>query len=232
MRRKNILTLIVLVVLLILAALLGNLSKKQYVVNTNTDIMASDAVTYTCDDTKWITALYHLPEDQTIDLSLSDGRTLTLSHTLSGSGARYANDDESIVFWNKGNGAFIEENGATTFVNCVDNKTLEETSPVENATPPTNTTQQTSMSGTYVCLPHKNTSGPTTMECAFGLKADSGYYYALDMSGLSQTVTNALQTGQHITVIGTLVPKETISSNLFDIYNIVGVIRVTSTAKA
>lgn len=35
------------------------------------------------------------------------------------------------------------------------------------------------VSGTMICLPHKNTSGPQTLECAFGLKGDDGKNYAL-----------------------------------------------------
>ncbi len=42
-----------------------------------------------------------------------------------------------------------------------------------------------SVRGTMVCLPHKDTSGPQTMECAFGIKADDGRYY-----GLSDTDPN------------------------------------------
>jgi membrane-bound inhibitor of C-type lysozyme len=40
---------------------------------------------------------------------------------ISGSGARYANADESIVFWNKGDTAFITEGAddAMTFEDCV-----------------------------------------------------------------------------------------------------------------
>src|SRR5581483_12293852 len=34
------------------------------------------------------------------------------------SGARYANADESFIFWNKGTTAFITENGQTTYANC------------------------------------------------------------------------------------------------------------------
>lgn len=33
--------------------------------------------------------------------------------------------------------------------------------------------------GRMVCLPHKNTDGPQTLECAFGLKDDEGRYFAL-----------------------------------------------------
>jgi hypothetical protein len=56
-----------------------------------------------------------------VHLVLSDGRDMILPQTLSADGGRYANSDESIVFWNKGNGAFIQENGTTTFANCVTN---------------------------------------------------------------------------------------------------------------
>ena len=54
-----------------------------------------------------------------VALSLSDGRNLTLPHALSADGARYANADESFVFWNKGNTAFIQENGKNTYTDCV-----------------------------------------------------------------------------------------------------------------
>ena len=55
-----------------------------------------------------------------VDLVLGDGRRLSLPQTLSGSGIRYANGDESIVFWSKGDGAFLEErpNQAVTYANC------------------------------------------------------------------------------------------------------------------
>ena len=49
---------------------------------------------------------------------LSDGRALSLPQTLSGSGARYANADESIVFWNKGRAAFIDERGKPSYSGC------------------------------------------------------------------------------------------------------------------
>ncbi|MFZ5779281.1 MAG: MliC family protein [Pseudomonadota bacterium] len=42
-------------------------------------------------------------------LTLDDGRRLTLPQTLSGSGIRYANADETVVFWSRGDTAFIEE---------------------------------------------------------------------------------------------------------------------------
>jgi len=52
-------------------------------------------------------------------VSLSDGRNMSLPQVLSGSGARYANFDESLVFWNKGDTAFIDEGNKTTFKDCL-----------------------------------------------------------------------------------------------------------------
>jgi membrane-bound inhibitor of C-type lysozyme len=42
-------------------------------------------------------------------LTLADGKQLNLPQTMSGSGIRYANADESFVFWSKGDTAFVEE---------------------------------------------------------------------------------------------------------------------------
>ncbi len=53
-------------------------------------------------------------------ISLSDGRAMTLPQTISADGARYANDDESFVFWSKGNGALVlERNQEKSFIGCV-----------------------------------------------------------------------------------------------------------------
>jgi membrane-bound inhibitor of C-type lysozyme len=57
-------------------------------------------------------------------LTLPGGKRLTLPQTLSGSGIRYANSDESFVFWSKGNTAFVEEgpNHTQTYSGCVGEK--------------------------------------------------------------------------------------------------------------
>ncbi|HOZ36897.1 MAG TPA: DUF333 domain-containing protein [bacterium] len=75
-------------------------------------------VTFVCDDGKNIQAKFYPQKDEFVDLILSDGRTLELPHAVSASGARYANADESMVFWNKGDNAFITENSQETFSNC------------------------------------------------------------------------------------------------------------------
>ena len=116
--------------------------------NTATSTQATvqvGAATYTCDGGKTITASffdlknpppfsdYAVPPTPTgsVLLSLSDGRSMTLPQTISGSGVRYANADESFVFWNKGNTAFIEEGAKQnqTYAGCISASTL---SGVEN----------------------------------------------------------------------------------------------------
>jgi membrane-bound inhibitor of C-type lysozyme len=70
---------------------------------------------FVCNNNKAIGANFH---KKGVILNLSDGRVLTLPQTISASGARYATSDESFVFWNKGDAAFIEESGSRTFDNC------------------------------------------------------------------------------------------------------------------
>ncbi len=55
-----------------------------------------------------------------VDLKLSDGRSMTLLQTISADGARFANDDESFVFWAKGNGALVlENNSEKSYIGCI-----------------------------------------------------------------------------------------------------------------
>ncbi|HRY52697.1 MAG TPA: MliC family protein [Candidatus Portnoybacteria bacterium] len=72
--------------------------------------------TFNCEEGKNIFSVFY---SDFVSLSLSDGRRLDLGRVMSGSGARYANNDESIIFWNKGDTAFIEEIGNQTFKNCL-----------------------------------------------------------------------------------------------------------------
>lgn len=74
---------------------------------------------FNCQNQKTIQAIFF--EDKA-ELALSDNRNMLLLRAMSGSGTRYANTDESFVFWNKGETAFIEEKGAETFKDCVVSK--------------------------------------------------------------------------------------------------------------
>ena len=88
---------------------------------------------YLCSEHKSISALYYAGETKpapsadmppvpggSIALTLSDGRTMTLAQTISADGGRYANADESFVFWDKGNGALVlENNQEKSCIGCI-----------------------------------------------------------------------------------------------------------------
>ena len=73
---------------------------------------------FACSGGKSIDAVFVNGASSRVDLVLSDGRRLSLPQAASGSGARYANADGSVVFWNKGNTAFLEERGKATYDGC------------------------------------------------------------------------------------------------------------------
>ena len=73
-------------------------------------------VVFSCKDGKNIKSDFY--KDR-VYISISDGRNMSLPQVLSGSGARYANFNESVVFWNKGDTAFVDEKGTITYKDCV-----------------------------------------------------------------------------------------------------------------
>ena len=73
---------------------------------------------FSCSGDKSIDATFVNAKQNSVALKLSDGRSMTLPQALSASGARYANKAETFVFWNKGDTAFVEENGKTTYEGC------------------------------------------------------------------------------------------------------------------
>lgn len=87
--------------------------KDEPVETTDTTVIAT--ARYQCDDDKFIDARYYA---SSVSLDLSDIRTRTLLQVVSASGARYADEDETFVFWNKGETAFIQEGTELTFTNC------------------------------------------------------------------------------------------------------------------
>ena len=73
--------------------------------------------TFKCQGGKSIEATFYA---SSVSLTLSDGRSMTVPQAMSGSGARYANKDETFVFWNKGDTAFVTEgdDGKDTYSGC------------------------------------------------------------------------------------------------------------------
>jgi len=89
--------------------------------------------------------------------------------------------------------------------------------------------ERRTVEGTYVCLPHKDTAGPQTMECAFGLETEDGIFYALDFNILrSSDIMSNLITGQRVRIEGTFVPVEHLSTSIWSRYAIEGIVRVTA----
>lgn len=93
-------------------------------------------------------------------------------------------------------------------------------------------TELASIRGSMVCLPHRNTSGPVTLECAYGIKeASTGKHYALDMTPLGAEWWSYAQTGDTVEIKGALVPIAAISSDHWQKYDVVGIMKVESIVK-
>lgn len=73
---------------------------------------------FACMDGKSVGAEFY---EGRVDLRLSDGRTTSLPQTQTASGVRFANTNESFVFWGKGNTAFVTEGPEQdqTFTGCI-----------------------------------------------------------------------------------------------------------------
>lgn len=74
---------------------------------------------FRCADGRTIDAVFSNGARSSVSIALSDGRSLSLPLGPSGSGARYAGDRDRVVFWNKGDTAFLEEDGRMTYRDCV-----------------------------------------------------------------------------------------------------------------
>ncbi len=87
-------------------------------------------------------------------------------------------------------------------------------------TPPAPNPTDIAVGGTLACLPHKNTTGPQTLECAIGLRTDDGRYY-----GLQQLSTQDSQTSfnTRVYISGTTEPPTADT-----LYDVVGTIKVSS----
>lgn len=93
-----------------------------------------DTVSYLCDSDRVVSVAYfesryateaesnEIPKPTgSVEVSINGAASSTLAQTISASGIRYANEDESLVFWSKGDGAFIMRDGTIDpeYANCL-----------------------------------------------------------------------------------------------------------------
>lgn len=86
------------------------------------------------------------------------------------------------------------------------------------------------LTGEMTCLPHADTKGPQTLECAIGMKTDVGEYYALDFS-LMPDERPDIQSGDRFTATGLITPIEMLSNDQWKKYDVQGIFSVTDTVE-
>lgn len=80
----------------------------------------------------------------------------------------------------------------------------------------------TTLDGTPVCLPHKNSDGPQTLECAVGLKTDDGIFYGIS-GDKSNSLSSAAGSDKKVRITGTLEPS---TDTIYDIEQIITISQV------
>jgi membrane-bound inhibitor of C-type lysozyme len=126
MNKKLIAFSLILTVVVIYSIWYFNQPTKQVASNLENNPPIQQAITeniisavFNCDKGITIKADFNNNQPRKVSLEISDGRKIELPQAISASGARYANTDESFVFWNKGDTAFVQENGTTTITGCL-----------------------------------------------------------------------------------------------------------------
>jgi len=119
------------IIIILLLVILASIGVWTWFNGKNSSVPLAQ-VTYICDGDKTIDATFYEGKIQFVDpgqppiptgsvkIVLSDGRIFNLPQTISADGTRYANSDESFIFWGKGNGALIlEDNVEKSYIGCI-----------------------------------------------------------------------------------------------------------------
>ena len=91
-------------------------------------------------------------------------------------------------------------------------------------TPP----ERITIEGQYECLPHRDTSGPQTLECATGLLGEDGKHYALSFMALETGIPTDLAIGSRIRIEGPILPAAALNQDITERYVFDGLITVTT----
>lgn len=62
--------------------------------------------------------------------------------------------------------------------------------------------QRITLTGEVVCLPHRDQSGPHTLECAYGFKAEDGTYYQLSDPTSNSSLLASAPMNEKVTIKG------------------------------
>ncbi len=120
---KKLITILILIALIvILVFVFGNKKEINDAENNNqTTITNTEGLNDTntvkmsyTNGTDTVIAIYN-NTNNTVTFSINNTRENTLPIAISGSGARYANEDESLVFWEHQNEITITKNGVDVF---------------------------------------------------------------------------------------------------------------------
>jgi len=129
--KKNLIFIFLIIIIIIACAAIWYINNKE-----NKSLLPSSSliaqVTYICNGDKRIDATFYKGESKPVEpgkppipsgsvkIVLSDGRNFDLPQTISADGGRYANSDESFVFWSKGNMALVLENNIEkSYIGCI-----------------------------------------------------------------------------------------------------------------
>lgn len=85
--------------------------------------------------------------------------------------------------------------------------------------------EMTELSGTYVCLPLLDATAPKN-DCAFGVKADDGKYYAVNF-GASAGAMSDFKDGARIVAKGFFIPKDRLTPNSWVKFQSEGLFTIT-----
>jgi membrane-bound inhibitor of C-type lysozyme len=109
---SQILAIVLFVAVFVISFQIGRAFEMQFILGA-----PINGANFVCDNNKSVYADFY---KNFVHLEFGWQKTLYLPQTISASGARYANADESIVFWNKGDTAFITEGNPNniTYKNC------------------------------------------------------------------------------------------------------------------
>jgi hypothetical protein len=185
----------ILIYILAIVVILGvgiwylNLNKKENKISSNSQSPTLiNQVTYICSGNKTINAAFYVSKGESkpvqpgeppiptgsVKLVLSDGRNFDLQQTISADGGRYANSDESFIFWSKGDTAFIDEGATTTFKDCVVSN-ASSTSDNQNSNEMTNSTSS-KQSSTGIANPASANCVKLGGNLVMNTRGDGGQY--------------------------------------------------------